>query len=124
MKRRHPNARSGGSLRAERDFFKAIEQILREPSDSAAAQFQRGWRTLILWRADDGVPEAQNTAGQIFAKDSPPDLVRADSCFILAAAQGISEARRSHKGLAGKMTPDQLAEAQSLAAADTGRLNQ
>ena len=67
-------------------------------------------------RAQDGVPEAQNTAGHMYERASPPDLVRADMCFMLAGDQGNRDARESHVWLAPKMTPDQLAEARRLAA--------
>ena len=115
MVRRYPHAPSEGSLGAERDLCKATERWVREPSDNTMAQLVSASRELVMRRAQDGVPEAQNAAGHMYAQASPLDLVLADRCFVLAAAQGNVDARESHMGLALTMTPEQLAEARRLA---------
>jgi TPR repeat protein len=118
MERRHPLIRSEGSLSAERNFWKATREVIRlnPQEDNVRGEFWRAWERLILRRAEDGEPEAQNYVGRLYANVAPPKFVHADMCFILAAAQGNRDAAKSHSRLARKMTPDQSAEAERLAA--------
>ena len=118
MERRHPLVRSEGSLSAERNFWKATREVIRlnPQEDNVRGEFWRAWERLILRRAEDGEPEAQNYVGRLYANVAPPKFVHADMCFILAAAQGNRDAAKSHSRLARKMTPDQSAEAERLAA--------
>src|SRR5450631_416326 len=85
--------------------------MIRKPSEKNLFDFWSASRTHILWRAEDGVPAAQNAVGHMYLNASPPDLVRADTYFILAGVQGHWNAGISHNRLAMKLTPDQRAEA-------------
>ena len=67
--------------------------------------------------ADQGNACAQYNLGIMYAKGQgvPQDYVLAHMWFNLSAAQGIGDAVKNRDIAAGKMTPDQLAEAQRLA---------
>ena len=67
--------------------------------------------------ADQGHAKAQNNLGSIYVegKGVPQDYVLAHMWFNLSAAQGDEKAVEHRDIVAGKMTPDQLAEAQRLA---------
>ena len=67
--------------------------------------------------AEQGNADAQNSLGEIYAKGQgvPQDFVQAHMWFNLAAAQGHSTAQGNRDEVTRKMTPSQIAEAQSLA---------
>ena len=67
--------------------------------------------------ADQGYASAQNNLGVLyhFGKGVTQDYVHAHMWYSLAAAGGEKVAGTWRDILAGKMTPDQIAEAQKLA---------
>ena len=69
--------------------------------------------------ATQGEPNAQMTLGQMYLAGTgvPQNYVQAHAWFNLAAARGHAPATKLRDDLAAKMTPEQLAEAQKLAAA-------
>jgi TPR repeat protein len=68
--------------------------------------------------ADQGVADAQHLLGYAYGsgRGVPQDDVSAYMWFNLAATQGVKDAARDRDGLAAKMTPAQIAEAQKRAA--------
>ena len=81
------------------------------PEDDAKAV---SWLTRA---AEQGFAICQNSLGAMYAngKGVPQDFVLAHLWFNLAAAQGHEEARKNRDNVAGRMTPDQIAEAQRMA---------
>ena len=68
--------------------------------------------------AEQGYAEAQYNLGIMYARGDPEDYVQAHMWLDLAASRLTGEARenavRGRDIVAGRMTPDQLAEAQRL----------
>ena len=115
MVRRYPHAPSEGSLSAERDLFKAARKWIQSPAKDPD-DYHRAMSDLIWRRADDGLPEAQFCVGAMCETDRPPNLVGAYVMYSLAAKLGIEGAAEGRDAVVLKMTPDQIAEAQRLAA--------
>jgi uncharacterized protein len=81
---------------------------------------RRDYRQGLKWyrlAAAQGNALAQNNLGLMYAKGQgvKPDKLRAHMWLSLAAAQGERVAAEKRDGLARKMTPAQIAEAQNLA---------
>jgi uncharacterized protein len=68
--------------------------------------------------AEQGLDTAQHNLGVAYAtgRGVPQNYVRAHMWFNLASAQGDKGAAKARDSLARVMTPDQIAEAQKLAA--------
>ncbi len=81
------------------------------PQDDAEAV---KWSRLA---AEQGVADAQFLLGVMYAngQGTSQDYVEAMKWFQLAAAQGHENARKNRDIAAGRMTPDQIAEAERLA---------
>jgi TPR repeat protein len=103
-------ARQGYTL-AERALGEMYFSGLAVPQDYAQA---REWFTRA---AHDGYATAQFDLGRLWEKGwgGPRDLIRAYAWDDLAAAQGNADARKARDSIRGKLTADQLNEAQSLA---------
>ncbi len=71
-----------------------------------------------LKAAEQGNALGQNNLGEMYAQGqgTTQDLVQAHMCFNLAAAQGNTKAQENRDELAQQMTPDQISEAERLAA--------
>ena len=68
--------------------------------------------------AHQGLPEACFTLGMAYLSGiggAPGDVVKADTWLRVAAARGVSFAAGQLPQVEGRMTPDQIAEAKSLA---------
>ncbi len=67
--------------------------------------------------AEQGYADALNNLGFMYdeGRGVPQDYVQAHLWYNLAAAQGDELARKNREIVAGKMIPEQIAEAQSLA---------
>ena len=68
--------------------------------------------------AEQGLAEAQDNLGRMYARGDgvPEDYVKADVWLNLAAAQGNGNAVKGKDWLRPRMTNEQVAEAQKLAA--------
>jgi hypothetical protein len=99
------------------------------PSDYARAAYERGNYATALWlfrtRAEQGDADAQNNLGNMYrnAEGVAQDYVQAYMWFTLAAAhfpaseiEKHEKAIRDREEVAAKMTAEQIAEAQQLAA--------
>jgi len=91
------------------DFDPGMEAY--ERGDYATAL--KEWRPL----AEQGIARAQSNLGSMYeyGEGVPQDDVQAHMWLNLAAEQGHEDARTVRDGLAEKMTPAQLADAQWLA---------
>ena len=69
--------------------------------------------------AQQGDADAQNMLGLMYAEGQglPQDYIQSYMWFDLAGAQGSEKARQTQDFVAGKMTPEQIAEARKLARA-------
>ena len=67
--------------------------------------------------AEQGIADAQYNLGRLFAKGEgvAQDYVQAHIWYSLAARQGHQKATQLRDIVAGRMTPEQIAEAQKLA---------
>jgi TPR repeat protein len=82
----------------------------------------RDYAAAVKWYregANRGDSINQNSLGIMYAKGQgvPQDYVQAHMWFNLSAAQGNSDAARNRALVASMMTPEQIANAQALAAA-------
>jgi TPR repeat protein len=87
-----------------------------------AGGLPRDMREFVHWTrraAVQGERAAQATLGRAYIDGVgvPQDYVQAHMWFNLAAARGVGAAAKQRDEVAGKMTPDQIAEAQKLARA-------
>ena len=104
----------------------AADQGNAEAQSSLGAMYTQGkgvpqdYSEAMKWMrlaADQGIAPAQFNLGIMYAKGQgvPQDYVLAHMWFNLSAAQGDETAVKNRDIVAGKMTPEQLAEAQRLA---------
>jgi len=80
----------------------------------------RDYREAAKWcrlAAEQGMAEAQLSLGEMYREGQgvPQDYTQAHMWFNLSGAGGNADAIKNRDILAGKMTPDQIAEAQRLA---------
>jgi len=78
------------------------------------------YQEAMMWyrlAAEQGSETAQLFLGEMYCcvKGAKEDLVQAHKWFNLAASQGRVSAKTAREELAERMTPDQIAEAQTLA---------
>lgn len=97
-------------------FLKGTAVFFEEPPTQSSHGIEKAMHEL-LDEADRGSALAQYRLGQLFEEGhgTPRDVAMAHAWYALATAQGMPEASRARDALAGKMTPEQLAEAYRLA---------
>jgi TPR repeat protein len=105
-------------------FRKAAEQDVAQAQYSLGVMYVKGEGVTRDYAeavkcAEQGYADAENNLGLMYAAGDgvPRDYVEAYKWLSLAAAKGNDEARDVLNSIEGKITPDQIAEAQKRAAA-------
>lgn len=122
----HGHAVPQDYVEAAKWFRKAAEQGNSEAQRELATMYARGKgvpqdydqaRNWYREAAEQGDPGSQYGLGVLYAqgKGLPQDYVQAHKWFNLAAAQGNEDAAKGREIVTKRMTPEQVAEAQTLA---------